>query len=56
MTNEHENEELVGHLESKFLHWMRHAIGDSLPFSLCMNDVTLECSSAIFATKNMRVI
>lgn len=51
MINKYENEELVGDLEYKFLHWRRLAIGDSLPFSLHMNDVTLEHLSAILQQK-----
>ena len=51
MINKYENEELVGDLECKFLHWRRHAIGESLPFSLHMNDVPLECLSAISQQK-----
>ena len=34
MINKHENEDLVGNLEHKFLHWRRHAIGCCLPNSL----------------------
>ena len=51
MINKSENEDLVGNLECKFLHWRRHAIGDCLPNSLCMNDVTLEYLSVILQQK-----